>query len=291
MKQTAPYRERYSTGWSKDSIRLFYVASSFAKSSCFYVQECGYFQTNDTYFTERENLNSYLLVYTLSGSGKLFYQNKEFAVKKGDCFYINCMEAHHYYTPQNENWEILWIHFNGPAALGYYEKFAENGFRIMHMQDECLTERSFRRVIALSQTRMISSELATSDVITSILTELTIQSLTNNTTYILIPESIRQVILDIEHNFKSDISLQSLAAKHNMSKFHLSKEFKKYTGSAVGEYIIANRIAYAKELLKYSDLPVGEITYRIGMNNTSHFINLFKAHEAVTPLAFRRQWK
>lgn len=203
MTHTTDYRERYSAGWSQDSVRLFHVASAFAKSTYFYVQECGYFQTDDTYFTER----------------------------------------------------------------------------------------SFRRVMALSQQCMISSELLTSNVITSILTELTIQSMTNNATHLLLPEPIKQVIIDIEHNFKSDLSLQSLASRHNISKFHLSKEFKKYTGCTVMEYIIANRLAYAKELLKYSDLSVSEITERIGMHNISHFIHLFKAREGMTPLAFRRQWK
>ena len=248
MTHTTDYRERYSAGWSQDSVRLFNVASAFAKSTYFYVQECGYFQTDDTYFTERENLNSYLLVYTLSGSGILHYQGREFSLEKGDCFYINCMEKHLYFTRPKHSWELLWIHFNGPVALGFYEKFAENGFQ-------------------------------------------TIQSMTNNATHLLLPEPIKQVIIDIEHNFKSDLSLQSLASRHNISKFHLSKEFKKYTGCTVMEYIIANRLAYAKELLKYSDLSVSEITERIGMHNISHFIHLFKAREGMTPLAFRRQWK
>ena len=291
MTHTTDYRERYSAGWSQDSVRLFHVASAFAKSTYFYVQECGYFQTDDTYFTERENLNSYLLVYTLSGSGILHYQGREFSLEKGDCFYINCMEKHLYFTRPKHSWELLWIHFNGPVALGFYEKFAENGFRTIHVQDDFFMERSFRRVMALSQQCMISSELLASNVITSILTELTIQSMTNNATHLLLPEPIKQVIIDIEHNFKSDLSLQSLASRHNISKFHLSKEFKKYTGCTVMEYIIANRLAYAKELLKYSDLSVSEITERIGMHNISHFIHLFKTREGMTPLAFRRQWK
>ena len=227
----------------------------------------------------------------MSGKGKLLYLGKEYTLNAGDCFYINCLKKHHYQTEPGHNWELLWIHFNGPVALGYYEKFTENGFQIIHVQDNFFMERSFHRVIALNKKRMISSELLTSNVITSILTELTIQSMTNNATYILIPDTIKQVIFDIEHNFKSDISLQSLATKHNLNKFHLAKEFKKYTGTTVVEYIITNRLAYAKELLKYSDLSISEITFKIGMNNISHFINLFKTRENMTPLAFRKQWK
>lgn len=291
MSKSFNYYERFSAGWSEDSIRLFNTPSAFAKSTYFYIQECGYFKTDDTYFTERQNLNSYLLVYTLSGEGNLSYQGRTYTLQKGDCFYINCMEKHHYHTTKRKNWELLWFHFNGPIALGYYEKFVQNGFHIVHVQDEFLFESSFRRILSINQKRDITTEILSSNIIVSILTELTIQSITNNATYILLPDTIKQVLSDIEHNFKSDISLQSLSEKHNMSKFHLAKEFKKYTGTTITEYIITNRLSYAKELLKYSDFPISEIAYMVGINNVSHFINLFKARENMTPLVFRKSWK
>lgn len=62
-------------------------------------------------------------------------------------------------------------------------------------------------------------------------------------------------------------------------------------GLTVNEYIITARISYAKELLKYSELSVNEITYEIGMNNVTHFINLFKARENLTPLSYRKAWR
>ncbi|WP_366250085.1 helix-turn-helix domain-containing protein [Thomasclavelia ramosa] len=59
----------------------------------------------------------------------------------------------------------------------------------------------------------------------------------------------------------------------------------------INEYIILSRISYAKGLLKNTDLTVQEITFEVGMNNVSHFINLFKARENLTPLAYRKNWK
>lgn len=62
-------------------------------------------------------------------------------------------------------------------------------------------------------------------------------------------------------------------------------------GIPVNEYLINTRISYAKELLKYTDMSVEEITYETGMNNVTHFINLFKKREAITPLKYRKAWR
>ncbi len=53
-KNEHPYQERAAYTWSEDSIRLIMTPSALAKSIYFYVQEAGYFKTDDTYFTERK---------------------------------------------------------------------------------------------------------------------------------------------------------------------------------------------------------------------------------------------
>ncbi|TXK68224.1 helix-turn-helix transcriptional regulator [Paenibacillus sp. N3.4] len=87
------------------------------------------------------------------------------------------------------------------------------------------------------------------------------------------------------------MSLDQLADEHAVSKFHLAKRFKQYTGYSPHEFLIQIRMTHAKEWLKYSDLPISEITARVGIDNTSHFINLFKDRFTQTPLAFRKKWQ
>ena len=67
--------------------------------------------------------------------------------------------------------------------------------------------------------------------------------------------------------------------------------FSKYTGFTVKEYIIFARISHAKKLLKYTDKSVREIAEECGVNNVSHFINLFKDREGTTPYRYRNDWK
>uniref|UniRef100_UPI003568068E helix-turn-helix transcriptional regulator n=1 Tax=Cohnella sp. TaxID=1883426 RepID=UPI003568068E len=73
--------------------------------------------------------------------------------------------------------------------------------------------------------------------------------------------------------------------------YHLSKEFKCYTGFSPNEYLIHTRITRAKELLRFTDMPVAEIALSVGVDNVSHFINLFRDRETMTPLAYRKTWR
>ncbi|PYI53153.1 AraC family ligand binding domain-containing protein [Paenibacillus flagellatus] len=123
----ANVKERYAPAWTDDSKRLVSAPSPFAKQSLFYVQEIGHFRTLPAYFTERERLDSYLIVFTLDGQGSLTYRGDAYSVSAGQWFWIDCMDYHHYRTHADRLWELLWVHFNGPSAKGYYDCFAEEG--------------------------------------------------------------------------------------------------------------------------------------------------------------------
>ena len=291
MRQNTKVLERGSHTWSEDSIRMILTPSSTARSTYFYTQEVGYFKTFHPYFSERENLDSFLIVYTVSGKGYLEYEGQTYPITKGQCFYINCEQHHLYRTDREEDWEILWIHFNGNSALGYYKEFTRNGFQILSVRDEFFMERTLWRIIALNQKKDLTTELVTSNLINGILTELLLQTATNNADTFLIPDYIRQIVREIDKNFKSGLPLSYFEEFTHRSRYHILKEFKKYIGITIHEYIITARISYAKELLKYSDLPVSEIAFEAGMNNVTHFINLFKAREGATPLAYRKAWR
>lgn len=291
MKKITDYKERYNTNWSKDSIRLILTPTQTAKSLYYYIQETGYFKTTYPYFTERVNLNSFLLVYTISGKGILKYEKNDYNLKEGSLLFINCMKHHYYQAIGQGEWEFLWLHFNGANTLGYYEEYTKEGFEILSVHDKFMMESTMRRLISINQKKSPFAETLTSNLIVNILTEILIQKASHNEVSILIPEYVKQTMKYIDNHFTETLTLNGLADKVNISKFYLAKEFKHYTGTTVNEYIILSRLSYAKELLKYSELSINEIAYNIGLNNVSHFINLFKARENATPLSFRKEWK
>lgn len=162
-------------------------------------------------------------------------------------------------------------------------------------------ESCIRQIMELYSKKDITTEVLSAQLITSILTEFILRRNAGTGSAsaagalspddILIPPGIREAERYINRHFQEPLLLDDLARQLHVSKYHFIREFSRYVGSSPHEYQIELRLSYAKELLKYTDLPVNEIAERCGINQASHFINLFKSREHITPLQFRKSWK
>lgn len=277
--------------WSPDSVRIIATPSVTARSTFFYVQETGHFKTLSNYYAERAHLNSYLVVYTLSGKGYLTYQGKSYTLTKNTVFFIDCMEYHYYETDKEDLWEIIWVHFNGATSKGYYEQFAKDSSPVITFKEDNPLLPILYKIIDIHREKSIFMEQLASKFIVDLLTEFLAACNPLHHTDGFVPEYVRDIMKYLDKRFNEKISLDQLAETHSIDKFYLAKQFKKYTGTSPNEYLINNRISYAKELLKYSSLPVSEIAENVGINNISHFIHLFKDRTDFTPLQFRKKWQ
>ncbi|MDZ7765157.1 MAG: AraC family transcriptional regulator [Melioribacteraceae bacterium] len=68
----------------------------------------------------------------------------------------------------------------------------------------------------------------------------------------------------------------------------LSKLFSSVEGVTIEHYIILQKIEKVKELLKYGDLTLSEIAYRLGYKSVNHLSNQFKKHTGMTATEFKR---
>ena len=69
---------------------------------------------------------------------------------------------------------------------------------------------------------------------------------------------------------------------------YLSKLIKQASGRSAPDWIDAFVILEAKNMLKYSDVPIKEIVYRLHFPNQSVFYKFFKTHTGLTPSEYRR---
>ena len=105
-----------------------------------------------------------------------------------------------------------------------------------------------------------------------------------------IPAVIQEIRSYLLTHYTEKITLAGLSAQFNLNQFYLQKQFKRYTGQSPTEYVIYLRLKHAKELMLTSQLSISEISYAVGIENTSHFTRQFKAQEGMTPQEFRRLW-
>ncbi|WP_141506199.1 AraC family transcriptional regulator [Paenibacillus luteus] len=285
------YHERASHAWTENSIRLVATPSAFAKTSLFYVQEIGHFETLNHYFTEREQLDSFLAVYTVAGTGKLIYGNETYALQPQQLFFIDCMNYQYYQPEPSKPWEMLWVHFNGAAVRAYYELFAGQVDVVLTLQQDTPIPGTLRQLLELHKRKSYRTELVGSKLLVELLTELSLAAHELELPASEIPSYIGEIALLMDEQYPQKLTLEQLARQHAVSKYHLAKQFKRYTGFSPNEYLINTRITQAKELLKYSDMPVAEIALSVGIENVSHFISLFKDRVEHTPLVYRKKWQ
>lgn len=272
------------------SFHFLNTPSPSAKSTYFYMQEIGHYDSFYPFLSEHNSLNSYLIIYTVSGNGLLTYHGMTYQIKPNQCFFISCMDYHRCQAAFKEHWDFYFLHFNGPNAKEYYDAYYQERFQILTLENGFAFANVMQTIADLYQKRNPLSEIMISYHITDLLTRLLVASTTYKKPRLAFPDYLKRIIRYVEEHFREALTLDALAAMENMNKYHLCREFKNYTGITLNEFIISTRLSYAKELLKYSTTPVGEIAYLSGINNVSHFINLFKARENRTPLAYRKAW-
>jgi len=91
----------------------------------------------------------------------------------------------------------------------------------------------------------------------------------------------------INNNLGEDLTLQNLESKFYISKYYLSKLFKKETGINLHEYITLKRISKAKLLLS-EGYNITEVCHISGFNDYANFIRLFKKYVGVPPGKYKQ---
>lgn len=98
---------------------------------------------------------------------------------------------------------------------------------------------------------------------------------------------LQNAIKYISDNYSAKISLDAVAAKACMSKYHFSRLFKKATGTTYQGYLNECRIEKAKELLESGNLPITEIAFAVGYADMTHFARTFKKMSGFAPSQYK----
>ncbi len=109
-------------------------------------------------------------------------------------------------------------------------------------------------------------------------------------------DSIKTEIISLIQKYK-DEDLEKLNFSKYLSKTfnrdynYLSSLFSKTEGVTIEHYIILQKIEKAKELLKYGELTLSEIAYRLGYSSVQHLSRQFKQVTGLTASEFKNNVK
>ncbi|MDO4336899.1 MAG: AraC family transcriptional regulator [Eubacteriales bacterium] len=264
------------------------TVSNFARKNCFFLQLLYDSLVADDYYTIRSHMSSFLIVYTVSGTGQLKYSHKQYALNPGDAFIIDCRSPHDYRTV-GSSWRHQVIHFDGQLAAGYFKHIVSGGHIVFHFGESSKFHALLTELFEANLHYSPDAELTNNCLLIQILTEFIRTSKAIYPTYI--PENVLLFRDYLNEHCCERISLDDLCNEFKFSKSYICHEFKKFTGKSIGEYLTACKLDIAKDMLVYTDIPLKEIGEHIGYDNPSNFGKMFTKNIGISPNKYREKIK
>lgn len=242
----------------------------------------------------------YELYLLISGNITYLIEGKSYNLKPGNIVLINSNELHQAkINSLNQNYEriVLWINkdfLNNISTTTLklsccFEAKNNSNVLSLNFEDYQTILSILEKIINLEVYDGIGKEVLHKIYITELIILIN-DIILNNNTYNLNVVPKKSIIIDkvleyINNNVTSDITIDELSANFYISKFYLSREFKKYTGTTIHKYIIQKKLVEAKSLI-LKEIPVIEVYKRCGFGDYSNFFRAFKNEYGVTPKEF-----
>lgn len=100
---------------------------------------------------------------------------------------------------------------------------------------------------------------------------------------------LRTAMEYINANLADDLGLESIAQELSLSASHFAHQFRSSTGQTPYQYLLDQRMAKARLLLKTTRSPVQYISGLVGFRSTASFVRAFRQRTGATPDAWRRR--
>ena len=103
-----------------------------------------------------------------------------------------------------------------------------------------------------------------------------------------LPEQLSEILRYIQQSFAEIRNISDITQRFFISASTLNRRFRTYLHTSPREYIEAQRLSYAIELLR-GGASVTEASANAGFSDCSHFIVLFKKKFGQTPLNYKKR--
>ncbi len=225
--------------------------------------------------------DNYEMLFVVSGEGKYIVEGTYFDIKPVTLMIIRPFEFHCVKLNPDVPYERYVVNF----SLSDLDETTANKFRELVDGDDNSSGRYFaadlvpREVFAIFdrfEFALMLPEIVRSDYLKLLLAEIILFLSVNEGEYMAHNEEElgAKVIRYLNENLTRNISLDKLARRFFVSKFHLCRAFKKHNGISVHGYINQKRVVYAKQLIEAGETASGA-AYRVGFGDYSSFYRAY----------------
>lgn len=242
--------------------------------------------------------NHYLFHYIISGKGTLLTDDTnntstEYKLGPGCGFLIEPERVNTYFADREDPWEYTWVEFGGLRARELLENaglssespvFIPSSFAAgERVKDELLYLANHSQESSL---HLIGHFYLIMDaIVQGSTTKRKVQGGKLSEFY------SKEAVAFIEQNYSRAVTVEDMARRCNLDRSYFGKIFKETMGQAPQEFLIRYRMAKAAELLKTTDIAIGDISIQVGYPNQLHFSRAFKNVYGISPREYRQKNK
>ena len=248
------------------------------------------------------NHDFYEIYFFISGNASFIIEGKYYYLKPGDIFLINNREIHKPFLEEGCIYErfVIWVNpefiknhsTEGTNLSRCFDSTSKNKHNLLRPNTNMLNQ--IKNVIFklnnASTGKSYGDDILKDLYLIELLVYLNMAYLDaykeNAQEDIVYNRKVNEVIHYINDNLSEELSLDTLSKKFFISKYHLLREFKKYTGYTPHDYALHKRLINARTLLR-DGCRISDICQSCGFGDYSNFSRSFQKVYGITPKQYR----
>lgn len=252
----------------------------------------GEFEQGLDYRTIRQSgTPNYLLILTRGGSGRVLSERREQVdTQPGDILLFEPGAYHNYGTSVvSGRWDIVWSHFVPPADWDYWKTWPTRWSGLRFSRVGPVTSGRVCDALRLAhETEFTVRDTAGAFMLNCVQRAwLFIRQAEERARLPGRDPRIQKALHFIETRYSSVLSIGEIAAHSGLSLSRFAHLFKDEMERTPQQYLEARRMGQARNLIRFSNLPIGDVARLCGYEDAFYFSTRFKRAFGRSPRAFR----
>lgn len=232
------------------------------------------------------------VIIFLSGKAAYHIEGKSYYLKPWDILLVNRHAIHKPEIDFSVPYErfVLWIRddIRFTELLSCFQKAIDRSFNLIRLDSgtqEKLKQLLYELEAALKDEKF-GSDLMASSLFTQFMVYVNRifleKQYIHDTRSYSSDSQIEELLRYINHNLTEDLSIETLARKYYLSKYHMMRKFKDETGYTIHSYIVNKRLLLARTRIG-EGVPVLKAAQLSGFSDYTTFSRAYKKQFGTAP--------
>lgn len=238
----------------------------------------------------RAGYEGYLFQCTLSGEGYFEKNGECHKLTRGKGFLAKMPENSRYWLEEgSKGWELVFLHFDGPAAEAFHEKIEELCGGVFGLREDSPAVEMIvnlqRRMLGGDYLRKYEGGRLTYEFLCELLTEIENPSAMDGAKTGIV-NTAKQIM---EEEYATLSGVYELAERVGVSWEHLTRSFGREMGITPVKYLTDIRMQAAMNNLLNTGDTIEAVACKNGFAGSNYFTKVFKKYTGLTPGQYRKR--